>query len=89
MAVTIKKIAELAGVSAGTVDRALNNRKGVNEEVAKRIRQIAQSVEYVPNSAARGLVARRREVKFGVIIHTPKNDFIGELLAGIEAAGRS
>lgn len=83
MAVTIKKIAELAGVSVGTVDRALNNRKGVKQEVAERIREIADSVGYVPNAAAKGLVARRKEVKFGVIIHTPKHEYIAELLRGI------
>lgn len=86
MAVTVKKIAELAGVSVGTVDRALNNRKGVNPQVAERIREIARSVGYVPNAAAKGLVARRKEVKFGVIIHTPKHEYIAELLRGIEAA---
>lgn len=85
MAVTIKKIAELAGVSVGTVDRALNNRKGVKQEVAQRIREIADSVGYVPNAAAKGLVARRKEVKFGVIIHTPKHEYIAELLKGIAA----
>lgn len=31
--VTIKKIAELAGVSRGTVDRVLNNRSYVKEDV--------------------------------------------------------
>ena len=88
MAVTIKKIAELAGVSVGTVDRALNNRKGVNQEVAGRIKEIADSVGYVPNTVAKGLVARRKEVKIGVIIHTPKHAFIEELLAGIQAANK-
>ena len=36
MAVTIQQIAEKAGVSRGTVDRALNNRGRINPEVAKR-----------------------------------------------------
>ena len=33
MAVTIRMIAEKAGVSRGTVYRALNNRPGINAEV--------------------------------------------------------
>ena len=37
MAGTIQQIAELAGVSRGTVDRALNNRGRINPEVANRI----------------------------------------------------
>lgn len=86
---TVKKIAELAGVSVGTVDRALNNRPGVNKEVAERINQIAASVGYVPNPVAKGLVARRKDLKFGVVICTPKHYFIEELLRGIEHARES
>ena len=37
MAVTIQQIAERAGVSRGTVDRALNNRGRINPEVAEMI----------------------------------------------------
>ena len=36
--VTMKKIAELCGVSRGTVDRALNGRGRVNAETAAMIR---------------------------------------------------
>lgn len=42
MVQTIKEIAEKAGVSRGTVDRALNNRGRVNPEVAERIFEIAR-----------------------------------------------
>ena len=41
MAVTAQQIAELAGVSRGTVDRALHNRGRVNPEVAAKIHKIA------------------------------------------------
>ena len=44
MAVTIKKIAQLAGVSTGTVDRALHERGRVDPQVAQRIKQIAQEL---------------------------------------------
>ena len=36
MAVTIKDIAAAVGVSRGTVDRVINHRGGVSEEVAAR-----------------------------------------------------
>ena len=48
MAGTIKEIAEKAGVSRGTVDRALNNRGRVNPEVAERIFEIAREMNYQP-----------------------------------------
>lgn len=37
MAITSKEIAELAGVSRGTVDRALKGREGVNPKTKERI----------------------------------------------------
>ena len=46
MAVTAQQIAELAGVSRGTVDRALHNRGRVNPEVAARIQRIAEELGY-------------------------------------------
>lgn len=39
MAVTIQQIAEKAGVSRGTVDRALNNRGRINPEVAEMVKE--------------------------------------------------
>lgn len=44
MAVTSQQIAELAGVSRGTVDRALHNRGRVSPEVAARIQKIAEEL---------------------------------------------
>ena len=49
MAITAQKIAELAGVSRGTVDRALKNRTGVNPETKEKILEIARKYNYKPN----------------------------------------
>ena len=59
MAVTIKKIAEVAGVSRGTVDRALNGRSGVKPEVKENILKIADELGYKPNYAAKALADKR------------------------------
>ncbi len=48
MGVTIRQIAEIAGVSRGTVDRAINNRGRIDSEVAKKILKIADELGYVP-----------------------------------------
>ena len=50
MAVTIQKIADLAGVSRGTVDRALNGRGRVNADVASRILSMAIELDNIPLS---------------------------------------
>lgn len=48
MAVTLAEIAALAGVSRGTVDRALNDRGRVDPKVAARVRRIAAERGYRP-----------------------------------------
>ena len=53
MAVTMQQIADLAGVSRGTVDRALNNRGRIRPEVAEKIKMIAKELGYQPNIAAK------------------------------------
>ena len=70
MAVTAQQIAELAGVSRGTVDRALHNRGRVNPEVAAKIHKIAAELGYKPNLIGQALVKSRREFKLGAILQS-------------------
>jgi LacI family transcriptional regulator len=83
MGITIKQIAEMAGVSRGTVDRAINNRGGVNKEVADRIMSIAEEMRYVPNVAGRALSLQNKYKKIVVIIHSVENDFFDLIHHGI------
>lgn len=53
--VTIKDIANLAGVSIGTVHLALNDKPGVSEKMRQKIRELAQEMDYHPNAAAAAL----------------------------------
>ena len=53
--VTIKDIAEEAGVSTGTVHRAIYGKKGVTEEVRQRILDICAKRGYQTNTAASAL----------------------------------
>ena len=85
MAVTIKKIAELAGVSTGTVDRALHDRGRVDSKVAQRIKQIAIELDYRPNSVAKSLSTRNRNLKIAVILHVQnRNIYFDDVIRGIE-----
>ncbi len=85
MAVTIKKIAELAGVSTGTVDRALHDRGRVDPKVAQRIKQIALELDYRPNSVAKGLSNRKRNIKISVILHIQNSNlYFDDVKAGIQ-----
>ena len=81
---TIKEIAELAGVSRGTVDRVLNNRSGVNEETARRVMAIAKQLDYKPNKAGMALAAQKKKYVIGIIVFSKKNPFFDEVIAGFE-----
>lgn len=87
MHVTTKLIAELAGVSRGTVDRAMHSRGGVNKEVAEKILRIANELGYKPNIVAKSLSNRGKgNTKIGVIINSVGNPFYDDVIKGINEA---
>ncbi len=86
MAVTLQQIAEAAGVSRGTVDRALNNRGRIRPEVAERIRTIAVEMGYKPNRAGKALALSGHSFKIGVIVQECTTSFMQELLKGVYRA---
>lgn len=82
----MKQIAKLAGVSRGTVDRVLNNRGSVNPDTERKIREIAQAVNYTPNLAGKTLALKKKQLKLGYIIFssTTSNPFFEDVVRGIE-----
>jgi len=85
MAGTIQQIAEIAGVSRGTVDRALNDRGRINPEVKERILHIANEIGYVPRKKT-GTVKAKRQIKIGVVTQLAKASFMVEINRGIAEA---
>ncbi len=86
MAVTIRDIAEAAGVSRGTVDRVLHNRTGVNPEVAERVKKIAEKLGFVPNKAGKILAARKQPITFACLLPDKDNPFFEDVIKGIKRA---
>lgn len=84
MRVTLQQIADRAGVSRGTVDRALHNRGRVKPEVAERIRKIAEDMGYRRNQAGRALALSHMQIRIGVIAQGSETPFIQQILAGVE-----
>jgi LacI family transcriptional regulator len=87
MGVTTKEIADICGVSRGSVDRALNNRPGINEETKKMIMMTAEKLGYQPNLVARSLV-KGKTMTLGVVVFELSNRFFTQLLVAIEAKAR-
>lgn len=86
MGVTSQQIAELAGVSRGTVDRALHDRGRVNPEVAARIRKIAEDLGYRPNSIGQALVRARQGFRLGAIFQSAETPTMQDVAAGARQA---
>ncbi len=81
--VTIKQIAEIAGVSFSTVAKALNDNKLVNIETRKRNIKIAEELGYYPNLLAASL--RKKSTKtIGVILNDLTNPYYYETIQEIE-----
>jgi LacI family transcriptional regulator len=59
---TIHDIARAAGVSTGTVSRALNDRSGVNQQTKAHILEVVERLGYVPDVGARQLARGSRTV---------------------------
>ena len=60
---TIKDIAQMAGVSAGTVDRVLHQRGEVSESSKRKVEAILKEIDYQPNMYDIGL-ARKKKYNF-------------------------
>ncbi|MCR4402019.1 MAG: LacI family transcriptional regulator [Firmicutes bacterium] len=61
MAVTIKDIAKIVGVSPTAVSRALNDHRDIGEETREKIKRVAQELGYRRNAIARGLVTKKTD----------------------------
>jgi LacI family transcriptional regulator len=84
--IRIKDIAEMAGVSPGTVDRILHGRGNVSEPARIAVEHILQKVNYKPNIHITGLSLKR---KYKVVITTPglmADEYWESIHLGIEHA---
>lgn len=82
---SMKLIAEKAGVSIGTVDRALNNRGRIKEATRNRILVIAKELDYRPNEIARALSVNK-SIKIAAIYPTEPDSFTKLFTVGFAQA---
>jgi DNA-binding LacI/PurR family transcriptional regulator len=86
--VTIRDIAQRAGVSKVAVSYALNGRPGVSADTRARVLAIAHELGWYPNRAARALSAARADA-VGLVLARPARTlalepFFMEFIAGVE-----
>ena len=85
--VTIRDVAQAAGVHVSTVSRALNpdKRSLISAEVLKVVEEAARKLGYRPNRAASALRTGRSHT-IGVLVPDITNPVFPPILQGIEAS---
>ncbi|KGA98653.1 hypothetical protein AJ85_06445 [Alkalihalobacillus alcalophilus ATCC 27647 = CGMCC 1.3604] len=80
---TIKAIAEMAGVSSATVSKVLNNTGRYSEETKQNILDIVKKYDYRPNAVAKSLRTSKSKT-IGVIVPDITNEFFAQIVLAIE-----
>ncbi len=87
MPVTLKEVADRAGVNPSTVSRVINEdpNLSIREETRNRILRAIEELEYRPNAVARSLRLKTTRTA-GMIIPDITNPFFPEVFKGAESA---
>lgn len=80
----IKDIAELAGVSTGTVDRILHKRGKVSEEARLKVEKVLKEIDYHPNLIARSLALKKNYNFYTLIPSYQEGEYWGIFCEGIQ-----
>jgi LacI family transcriptional regulator len=84
--VSVRDVAERAGVSPATVSRVLSNSSHpVRDTTREKVLQAAADLNFTPNLLARSLVTKKTK-SIGVIVHDIADPYFGEIVRGLEDA---
>lgn len=88
--VTMKEVAQEAGVSIATVSRVLNgkDRGRIKPEIAREIKRIAEDLGYRPNLVARNLKTRSSRILGFISDEIATTPFAGRIMLGAQDAAR-
>lgn len=82
-------IAKKAGVSKATVSMVLNKRdQSISEETKNKILKLAEELNYIPNSLARGLSTKKTGT-IGIVLPDITNPFFASIARAIEDSASS
>ncbi len=80
---TIKDIARELNVSSSTVSRALKDYPGISDETKRKVKELAEKLNYRPNAVALSL-RKSKSFTIGVIIPEVVHFFFSTVISGIE-----
>jgi LacI family transcriptional regulator len=82
---TIRKVADLAGVSTATVSHVINDTRAVSAPLTARVLNAMEQLDYQPDIIARSL-RRRETLTLGLLVPSIEIPFFARVAASIEAA---
>ncbi|WP_314588664.1 LacI family DNA-binding transcriptional regulator [Paenibacillus terrigena] len=85
--ITSKHIAEICGVTRGTVDRALNNRPGIKPATREKILRAAEELGYRPDYLGQSLVKGETRT-LGIVMFDVHNRIFAQLFHAFEEVAR-
>ncbi|MBY0122920.1 LacI family DNA-binding transcriptional regulator [Bacillus sp. S/N-304-OC-R1] len=88
MAVTIRDVAKLSGVSVATVSRVINQISTVNPETQKRVRKAMEQLNYEPNQVAQGLASKKTQT-IALVLPNISNPFFSDIVRAVEDVAQS
>lgn len=83
MMITIKDVAQKAGVSTATVSRVLNQNYPVSKEVEEKVMEVVKDLNYRPNAIARSLKNKKTFI-IGMVVRDISNPFFMDFARGVE-----
>ncbi len=93
MGVTIKDVAQAAGVSISTVSKVLNGHYSISEATAQRVRKVMRELKYYPNASAQSFAKGATQLVTVLVDLSPdtafRNPHLFEIFSGLEESLRA
>lgn len=80
---SVKDIAEMAGVSIATVSRVINQNGRFSKETEERVKKIIEEYDFHPNQLARGLRVSKVRV-IGILVPDITNEFFAMIILELQ-----
>ncbi|GAB2821628.1 LacI family DNA-binding transcriptional regulator [Ferruginibacter profundus] len=85
---TLKQLSEILKISISTVSRALKNHPDISEETKRKVKELAETLEYEPNSHAISLRNNSSNI-LGIMVPSLDNFFYDSFTVAVEEEARA